>query len=244
MGTYLWSGLLQTIGSNLRRGHNNARFFESGLCFGGISADDQIQKIAGAITGQRYSAQWASESKLVDFFDVKADVESLLALSGVKVSFEVAEHPALQNGQTAKIVKNGKTIGYLGALSPIVQKKLSLPKVFLFELVLSELQQGAIASYKAFSSFQASQRDIALVLSKDIQSSDLISAITSLDQEYLIDVNIFDVYEGEHIEAGKKSVALNLSYQSSEATLTDEQLNQSVDEILSHLQTEFSAHLR
>jgi phenylalanyl-tRNA synthetase beta chain len=244
MRSSLWSGLLQTIGSNLRRGHNNARFFESGLCFGGISADDQIQKIAGAITGQRYSAQWASESKLVDFFDVKADVESLLALSGVKVSFEVAEHPALQNGQTAKIVKNGKTIGYLGALSPIVQKKLSLPKVFLFELVLSELQQGAIASYKAFSSFQASQRDIALVLSKDIQSSDLISAITSLDQEYLIDVNIFDVYEGEHIEAGKKSVALNLSYQSSEATLTDEQLNQSVDEILSHLQTEFSAHLR
>ena len=244
MRSSLWPGLLQTIGSNQRRGHLNAKFFESGLCFGGISADDQIQKIAGAITGERHSPQWASESRAVDFFDAKADVESLLALSGVEVSFEVGEHPALQNGQTAKIVKNGNIIGYLGALSPIVQKKLSLPKVFLFELVQSEIQQGKIVSYKAFSSFQVSQRDIALVLKKEIQASELITAIKSLKQEYLIDVGIFDVYEGEHIESGKKSVALNLSYQSNEATLTDEQLNQSVDEVLNHLQTEFSAHLR
>jgi len=235
---------LQTIESNARRGHHNARFFESGLCFGGISAEDQVQKIAGAITGNRHSAQWASESKALDFFDAKADVESLFALGGAQVSFEVGEHPALQNGQTAKIIKNGNTIGYLGALSPIVQKKLSLPKVYLFELVQAECQQGEIASYKAFSSFQASQRDIALVLKKETQAADLISAIKNLKQEYLIDVGIFDVYEGEHIESDKKSIALNLSYQSSEATLTDEQLNQSVDEILSHLQTEFSAHLR
>lgn len=244
MRSSLWSGLLQTIESNARRGHHNARFFESGLCFGGISAEDQVQKIAGAITGNRHSAQWASESKALDFFDAKADVESLFALGGAQVSFEVGEHPALQNGQTAKIIKNGNTIGYLGALSPIVQKKLSLPKVYLFELVQAECQQGEIASYKAFSSFQASQRDIALVLKKETQAADLISAIKNLKQEYLIDVGIFDVYEGEHIESDKKSIALNLSYQSSEATLTDEQLNQSVDEILSHLQTEFSAHLR
>lgn len=244
MRSSLWPGLLQTIESNQRRGHLNARFFESGLCFGGISAEDQVQKIAGAITGDRHSAQWANESKALDFFDAKADVESLLALGGIKVSFEVGEHPALQNGQTAKIVKNGKPIGYLGALSPVVQKKLSLPKVYLFELIQAECQQGKIASYKAFSSFQTSQRDIALVLEKEIQASDLIAAIKSLKQEYLIDVSIFDVYEGEHIESGKKSIALNLNYQSSEATLTDEQLNQSVDEILSHLQTEFSAHLR
>ena len=88
------------------------------------------------------------------------------------------------------------------------------------------------------------RRDIALVLKKEIQASELITAIKSLKQEYLIDVGIFDVYEGEHIESGKKSVALNLSYQSNEATLTDEQLNQSVDEVLNHLQAEFSAHLR
>jgi len=244
MRSSLWPGLLQTIESNQRRGHHNARFFESGLCFGGISADDQVQKIAGAIAGDRFSAEWASESKAVDFFDAKADVESLLSLSAQDVTFEAAEHPALQVGQTAKIVKNGCVIGWLGALSPTVQKKLSLPKVFLFELVESDLQTGDITSYQGFSSFQASQRDIALVLPKAIQAMDLIESIKSLKQALLIDVHIFDVYEGEHIAADKKSIALNLIYQSDEGTLTDEQLNQNVDQILSHLQTEFSAHLR
>ena len=244
MRSCLWPGLLQTIESNQRRGHHNARFFESGLCFAGISAADQVQKIAGAICGDRHGAQWASESKILDFFDAKADVESLLSLRAQEVTFEVSEHPALQAGQAAKIVKNGNIIGYLGALSPIIQKKLSLPKVYLFELVQAECQQGEIASYRAFSSFQASQRDIALVLNKEIQASDLITAIKNLKQEHLIDVGIFDVYEGEHIESGKKSIALNLSYQSNEATLTDEQLNHNVDKILSHLLTEFSAQLR
>lgn len=244
MRSSLWPGLLQTIESNQRRGHHNARFFESGLCFGDISADDQVQKIAGAIAGDRFSAEWASESKAVDFFDAKADVESLLSLSAQDVTFEAAEHPALQVGQTAKIVKNGCVIGWLGALSPTVQKKLSLPKVFLFELVESDLQTGDITSYQGFSSFQASQRDIALVLPKAIQAMDLIESIKSLKQALLIDVHIFDVYEGEHIAADKKSIALNLIYQSDEGTLTDEQLNQNVDQILSHLQTEFSAHLR
>jgi len=244
MRSSLWPGLLQTIEYNQCRGHHNARFFESGLCFSGISADDQVQKIAGAITGDRHCAQWASESKALDFFDVKADVESLLALGAQEVTFEVAEHPALQVGQTAKIVKNGSVIGWVGALSPIIQKKLSLSKVFLFELVQAELQQGKIASYKAFSSFQASQRDIALVLGKEIQAADLIAAIKHLKQEFLTDVHLFDVYVGEHIDEGKKSIALNLSYQSNDATLTDEQLNQSVDEIINYLQTEFSAHLR
>jgi len=244
MRSSLWPGLLQTIEYNQCRGHHNARFFESGLCFGGISADDQVQKIAGAITGDRHCAQWASESKALDFYDVKADVESLLALGAQEVTFEVSEHPALQVGQTAKIVKNGSIIGWVGALSPIIQKKLSLSKVFLFELVQEELQQGEIASYKAFSSFQASQRDIALVIGKEIQAADLIVAIKHLKQEFLTDVHLFDVYVGEHIDEGKKSIALNLSYQSNDATLTDEQLNHSVDEIINHLQTEFSAHLR
>ena len=244
MRSSLWSGLLQTIESNARRGHHNARFFELGLCFGGISADDQVQKIAGAISGERYNPQWAETPSVVDFYDAKADVESLFSLSAQEVSFEPVEHPALQNGQAAKIINNGNIVGYIGALSPITQKKLSLPKVYLFELVLSECQQGEITSYQSFSSFQASQRDIALVLEKDVPASELIESIKGLKQQYLIDVSIFDVYEGEHVEDGKKSIALNLSYQSNEATLTDEQLNSGVDSILSHLQAKFSAQLR
>ena len=158
--------------------------------------------------------------------------------------FEAAEHHALQVGQAAKISKNGQLVGWIGALSPYLQKKLSLPKLFLFELNQSDIGQRKVSSYQSFSSFQASQRDIALVVTTDINANQLIHAIQSLNQEHLIEVSLFDVYEGEHIDTGKKSVALNLTYQSIKATLTDEQLNQQVEAIITHLESKFSAKLR
>jgi phenylalanyl-tRNA synthetase beta chain len=244
MRSSLWPGLLQTVEMNQRRGHHNARFFETGLCFGGILVDDQRQKIAGIICGERFESQWASPEREVDFFDIKSDVESLLSLSGNSYLFEATEHPALQAGQAAKISNNGQLVGWIGALSPHLQKKLSLPKLFLFELNQSDIEQRKVSSYESFSSFQASQRDIALVVTKDVNADQLIHAIQSLNQEHLIEVNLFDVYEGEHIEKGKKSVALNLTYQSIEATLTDDQLNERVEDIITHLESKFSAKLR
>jgi phenylalanyl-tRNA synthetase beta chain len=244
MRSSLWPGLLQTVEMNQRRGHHNARFFETGLCFSGISVDDQRHKIAGIICGERFESQWGSPEREVDFFDAKSDVESLLSLSANDYLFEVAEHPALQAGQSAKISRNGQLIGWIGALSPHLQKKLSLPKLFLFELNQSDIEQRKVSNYESFSSFQASQRDIALVVTKDVNADQLIHAIQSLNQEYLIEVNLFDVYEGKHIEKGKKSVALNLTYQSIEATLTDNQLNEQVEDIITHLESKFSAKLR
>ncbi len=244
MRSSLWPGLLQTVEMNQRRGHQNARFFEAGLCFGGISVDEQRQKIAGIVCGERFESQWGSPEREVDFFDAKSDVESLLNLSGNDYLFEAAEHSALQVGQTAKISRNGQFVGWIGALSPHLQKKLSLPKLFLFELNQSDIEQRKVSSYQSFSSFQASKRDIALVISKDINADQLVHEIRSLNQEHLIEVNLFDVYEGENIEKGKKSVALNLTYQSIEATLTDDQLIQQVEDIITHLESKFSAKLR
>ena len=244
MRSSLWPGLLQTVEMNQRRGHQNARFFETGLCFGGISVDEQRQKIAGIVCGERFESQWGSPEREVDFFDAKSDVESLLNLSGNGYLFEAAEHSALQVGQTAKISRNGQFVGWIGALSPHLQKKLSLPKLFLFELNQSDIEQRKVSSYQSFSSFQASKRDIALVISKDINADQLVHEIRSLNQEHLIEVNLFDVYEGENIEKGKKSVALNLTYQSIEATLTDDQLSQQVEDIITHLESKFSAKLR
>ena len=244
MRSSLWSGLIDTAKSNMRRGHHNSRFFELGLCFSGIDVEGQVQKIAGIISGNRHNLQWAGADREVDFFDAKSDVEALLNLSKKDFKFESADHPALQMGQTAKIVKGKSHIGWLGALSPKLQKKLSMPNAFLFELTQSEIEQGETPSYESFSSFQASQRDIAIVVSKEITSDELIHSIQSLKQDDLIDVNLFDVYEGEHIEQGSKSVALNLTYQSEEVTLTDEQLAEKVSKIVGHLESKFSAKLR
>ncbi len=244
MRSSLWPGLIDSAKSNFRRGHHNLRFFELGLCFSGTEVEGQTQKIAGIISGNRHNAQWADSDREVDFFDAKSDIESLLNLSKKEFKFEAAEHPALQMGQTAKIMKGDIHIGWLGAISPKLQKKLSMPKAFLFELTQSEIAQGEKPIYESFSSFQASQRDIAIVVSKEISSDELIQSIQSLKQNDLIDVNLFDVYEGEHIEQGSKSVALNLTYQSKEVTLTDEQLAKKVSKIVGHLETKFSAKLR
>ncbi len=241
MRSSLWAGLLQTLESNQRRGHSDARFFEIGLCFAGVEASKQSNKLAGIITGNRFDAQWSGEPTPVDFFDVKADLESILALTGAKFIFVAGEHSALQKGQTAKIVLDGKQVGWMGALSPVVAKELSLPKCYLFEINLEAALTGKIAQYTAFSQYQQAQRDIALILDESIPVSELMDSIEALQQSNFVGVSLFDLYAGENIELGKKSVAFSLSYQSLEGTLSDDEVNGKVDEVLALMNDKFSA---
>jgi len=244
MRSSLWAGLLQTVESNQRRGHTDARFFEIGLCFGGVNADEQANKLAGIVSGNRFEAQWSSDTQALDFFDAKADLESVLAFTNAQFDFEAAEHPALQKGQSAKIMLNGLSVGWIGALAPSVQKELSLPKCYMYEVDLDCALKGKVSKYKAFSQYQQAQRDIALVLDEATPVADLVCSIQDLKQTHFIDVALFDIYTGENIDSGKKSVALNLTYQSMEATLSDEEVNTKVEEVLALMQDKFSAVLR
>ena len=244
MRSSLWAGLLQSVSSNQRRGYTDVKFFEIGLCFDGIKAQDQSQKIAGVITGNRFSEQWSTQSKATDFFDLKADVESLLGLTGKSYEFKEVEDPALQKGQSAQILLDDEIIGLIGTLSPLVQKKLSLAKCYLFELDLSKLQQGKVPKYHKFSAYQNSRRDIALVIDEDIPSAELIKVIKQMNQNYLKTVELFDVYKGESIGLGKKSLAIALNYQSDKATLTDDEVNQQVKQVLDLMQEKFKAEQR
>jgi phenylalanyl-tRNA synthetase beta chain len=244
MRSSLISGLLQTVESNQRRGHTDARFFEIGLCFDGIKADEQSNKLAAIVTGNRFPPQWSTDLQALDFFDIKADLESLLSLTSAEFSFEAAQHVALQKGQTAKIILKGEQVGWIGSLSPMLQKQLSLPECYLFEIDLANIKSGSIAQYKPLSSYQQSGRDIALVLDENIPVAELIQSIKAMQQQYFVEVNLFDVYTGEGVELGKKSVALSLTYQSPEGTLTETQLNAKVDEVLALMQTQYSAILR
>jgi phenylalanyl-tRNA synthetase beta chain len=244
MRSSLWAGLLQTVKSNQRRGHTDAKFFEIGLCFGGVEAHQQTNKLAGVISGNRFEPQWSGEVQALDFFDAKADLESILSLTSANFIFETAEHPALQKGQSAKIMLNNKQVGWIGTLSPVVQKELSLSKCYLYEIDLPVILAGTVAKYQPFSAYQLAQRDIALVLDKNIPTSQLIETINALSQEHFISVSLFDVYEGEHIEIGKKSVAFNLAYQSLTSTLADDEVTSKVDEVLALLNKKFNATLR
>ena len=244
MRSSLWAGLLQTVESNQRRGHTDARFFEIGLCFGGVKADEQSNKLAGVITGNRFKAQWSGDVQALDFFDAKADLESLLSFTSATFDFVAAEHSALQKGQSAMIILNGEQVGWIGALSPVVQKELSLSKCYLYEIDLTVALSGKVSKYQPFSAYQQAQRDIALVLDETIPVADLINSINALKQTHFVGVSLFDVYVGEHIEAGKKSVALNLAYQSLEGTMADDEVNAKVDEVLALMKDKFSAELR
>lgn len=241
MRSSLMSGLLQSVESNQRRGHSDARFFEIGLCFNGVEANKQTNKLAGIVSGNRFNAQWASEIAPLDFFDAKADLESLLELTPVSVTFTADEHPALQKEQTAKIELDGKQVGWIGALAPNVAKELSLPKCYLFEIELSAVLSGNVAKYEPFSQYQEVQRDIALVLDEATPVAELIDNIEALKQSDFMSVRLFDVYTGENIEFGKKSVALNLTYQSLKATLSNDEVNCKVDEVLKVMQRKFNA---
>ncbi len=241
MRASLWVGLLQSAMANQRRGYENVRFFETGLCFEGTQPSQQIAKIAGVVSGNRFADQWSAAARALDFFDAKADVEMLLALSGNVATFEACEHPALQTGQSAKISLATRAIGWIGALSPVLQDKLSLPNCYLFELDLSSVQQGSLAKYQPFSVYQQSKRDIAFVVDDAISVGDILTQIRALGQVELIEVRLFDVYIGEHIAAGKKSVALNLVYQSLKSTLSDAQVNTLVAQVLSLMSDKFAA---
>ena len=244
MRSSLWPGLLQSLSSNLKRGHQNIKFFETGLCFNGTGPNEQVVKIAGVISGNRFEKGWSNDTKPLDFFDIKADLESLISLGKNSFSFQPDENPALQIGQTASIAFKGKVVGWIGSISPYLQQDLSLPKCYLFEIELDVIKDGMLSKYKKFSQYQKSERDIAVLIDKDIQISEVLSAIQELSQNDLIDVQLFDLYQGDKIETSKKSIALNLSYQSFEMTLTDEIINSYVDQVLKVLQDKFSAEQR
>ena len=241
MRSSLWAGLLQVMQTNQRRGYVNARFFELGLCFSGVDISEQIVKIAGIVSGNRFGKQWATSTKKLDFFDIKADVEVLLLLSGKNYTFVAGEHKALQVGQTAKILQNNKQIGWVGSLDSRIQKTLSLEKCYLFELDFKSLKNTNTIKYQEFSRYPQSKRDIAIIVDKNIISGEVVASIKNLKQQNLINVLLFDIYEGENIANNKKSIALSLHYQSFEKTLTITEVNAKVAKVVEFIETKYKA---
>ena len=240
MRSSLIAGLLQTMINNQHYGHRNGRFFETGLCFEGLSSDEQIDKIAGVITGNRFEAQWSEPNRLVDFYDIKAEVELLLSLSGLDYEFQVTTQTILHPKKGADVLLNGKKIGYVGALSPIIESELSLTDVFIFELDLLPLKHIKTLSYQAFSDKQTTNRDISILLDETISFTQIKHSILAIGQAWLIDLVLFDVYTGKPIENGQKSLSLTLTYQT-DKTLTDQEIDNQVNQVIKMLVKTYQA---
>ena len=249
MRTSLWPGLCKAVVHNLNRQQTRVRLFESGQRFIPQTDGPLLQQpvLSGIACGARQPEGWANASDKLDFYDVKGDVEALLGQGGAgpAYSFEPAEHPALHPGQSARVVREGKTVGWLGALHPQLVAELDLQApVFVFELVLADITQGRLPRFNELSRFPEVRRDIAVLVDKTVVADALLSTIHEVAGEFLTNLRLFDVYEGKGIDPHRKSLAIGLTLQHSSRTLTDDEVNAVMDKVLVSLEQGFNATLR
>ena len=250
MRTNLMAGLVKALQYNLNRQQDRLRLFETGLRFVPGKEGEALQQermIAGLIYGTRQPEGWTGSKDLVDFYDIKADVEAMLAHyeAEAEFTFAPAKHPALHPGQCAELLRNGKPVGVLGALHPELQKAYDLPKsAFLFELSLDGLGQAVIPAFTPLSKFPEVRRDLAVLADVDTPVGQLAESAVKAAGEFLTDFNIFDVYQGKGIDFNRKSVAMGLTFQHPSRTLNDEEINAAVQAVVSELEQKYNASLR
>ncbi|MDB6143114.1 MAG: phenylalanine--tRNA ligase subunit beta [Pseudomonas sp.] len=248
MRSSLWPGLVKALQHNLNRQQDRVRMFESGLRFvGQLENLKQEPMLAGVICGSRLPEGWAQGRDAVDFFDIKADVEAVLGFSGAleAFTFTSGQHPALHPGQTARILRDGREVGFVGALHPELVKTLGLDRpVFVFELVLGEVALGRLPKFQELSRFPEVRRDLALIADSDVAATAVLDVIRENAGEWLTDLRLFDVYQGKGIDPHRKSLAVGLTWQHPSRTLNDDEVNATTHKILTSLEERLNATLR
>ncbi|MEA3175556.1 MAG: phenylalanyl-tRNA synthetase beta chain [Gammaproteobacteria bacterium] len=250
MRVSLWTGLLHSCRENLRRQQNRVRLFELGNKFvvqSGSNLLREIETLAGIATGQRLPEQWGSAKEALDFYDVKADVMDVLALTGdvTSIRFEAATLPVLRPGRAARIFRGDVAIGWLGELHPQIAKELNLSAaVFLFELEMTVAFASKPLQFNKISKYPSVRRDLAIVVDETVPLAVLRENVTFSASGLLSDLRVFDVYRGSNVETGRKSIALGLILQDSSRTLTDDDADAVVARVVARLRDVLSATIR
>jgi len=248
MRASLLPGLLSAVAHNQNRQQLDIRLFEVGMVFRNnekaMTLDNihQHQKIAMVITGRRFPERWSHEGHNVDFFDLKGDLQGLI---GDRLMFDAAAIPGLQAGQSAMLSVAGQTIGFMGLLEPGSTKAFQLKApVFVAELDLALAQARLVPDVLEISKYPEVRRDIAILVARNVSAQALRQDIEASAGIGLINLKLFDVYMGEGIDPDKKSVGLGLTFQHPSRTLTDDEVNTAMAEVVSSLSRRFEAELR
>jgi phenylalanyl-tRNA synthetase beta chain len=248
MRASLWPGLVVAAASNIARQQDRVRLFEAGRSYHGtLDEHTEVVRIAGLATGPVLPEQWDAKAEDVDFFAVKADVEAVLELAcePAELRFVPAEHPALQPGQAAEIMRGDVVVGVMGKLHPRLAKDYDCKRgVYLFELDAGHALASTAPEAQAVSRFPAIRRDIAVVVDDAVTAEALVDAVAASAPDLIRDVRIFDIYKGEGIEAGRKSVAIGLILQETSRTLTDDDADTAMAAAIAELKKKFAAYLR
>ena len=247
MRTTLWCGLLNAALYNLNRQQHRLRLFETGLRF--IKKNDEIvqqKMLSGLLMGNVFTEQWSEKSRKVDFFDLKSDLEAIFHLTGCQVQYSATKHSALHPGQCAEIVNSdGKRIGIFGMLHPSIEKLLGFEnQVYLFELEQELVLGKQIPKFEVISRFPTVRRDMALIVEEKITINEIKECIIACNEEKIKEILIFDVYRGNGVLDGYKSIALGLILQDSNQTLTDSEIDAIFSTVIERLNIEIKAKLR
>ena len=242
----LWPGLIQALSFNQRRQQTRVRLFEMGRQFSG-DGHSETNVLAGVGGGKLTAKQWGEVERDIDFFDSKADVEALLAVSGDTLSFrfEPATQPALHPGQSARIYRGDHAVGWIGLLNPRVTKALDLTySAYVFELEVDFTFTSQVPNFKEVSRFPTVHRDLAFWVEQNVSFSHIRSSVKSAAGALLQDLSIFDVYHAKDSDKGKKSIALGLKLQDTSRTLTDAEVDTAMSRVIDQLARQLGAQLR
>ena len=239
----LLGGLVQALRHNLNHGQERLRVFEAGRAFLNAGAEGQPLRIAGLAYGSSQPEQWGQKSRAVDFFDLRIDLEALL--HPVQAEYRAVTHPSLHPGQCAQVWTEGGAIGWIGALHPRLTQKYGFAKApVLFEIDLAGLLSRGAPRYQGMPRFPAVRRDLAVVVDAERSLGEILSTVKAAAPALLADISCFDVYQGQGVDVGKKSLAFKMLLQHTEKTLTDTEIDSAVTEVLEILSRHFNATLR
>ncbi|WP_144393529.1 phenylalanine--tRNA ligase subunit beta [Pleionea sediminis] len=248
MRTSQWPALIKAAEYNFNRQQERVKLFEIGLRFENYENGlKQIPTISAVIGGSLADESWEGKSRPVDFYDLKGDLESLLKLTVNSGSylFKLESHPSLHPGQSARIYQSDKSIGWVGKLHPNKKKLLGLEQdLYLFELDLDAIINRKLPKFAELSRYPSIRRDLAVVVDEQVEVAQLIDLIRQTAGNLLKHINIFDIYRGEGVGSGRKSVALALILQHAKRTLKDAEVSAVVDRTVKQLETQLGAVLR
>ncbi len=245
MRSTLAGGLIQCLAWNLARKQPRVRLFEVGRCFmaGASGAYDQPVRIGGLAYGDARHEQWGLKGRPADFYDVRSDIEALLAPRPVEC--RPAEHPALHPGKSARILVGDMTVGWVGELHPRWQRKYDLPlPPVLFELDLDAIGERGLPAYNETSKFPAARRDIAAAVDEGVGYQAIREALSRERPAVVTEIGLFDIYRGTGVEKGKKSLAIRVLLQDTRKTLTDAEVESAISQLRRILQQQFNAKFR
>lgn len=249
MRSTLLSSLIPCVQYNLNRQQSRVRFFELGLRFdyqNAKSIEDlkQIPTLALVAVGSQQPESWHVKPQPMDFFDFKGEIEEILAAGRVKVEYVRSERAWLHPGQSAEILVDGQSIGYLGRLHPSLENELDLSTTWVAELDQTAVLQSYVSNFTELSRFPSIRRDIALLISDNINVRDIQQLIEKTGGELLDSTWLFDVYTGQGVEEGKRSLAFALLWQHPSRTLEDAEIKSGMDNIIQVLENTYQATLR